>query len=196
FKPNEAQLRHFLQGKRSLILLDDVDLQREELERVIDIVASSCLAAASNERRLWGEIRSIALRGLPLADALILVEREMGRALNEQERAAATDLCSELEGHPLRILQAVAGAREEHRSAVDVVARARPAPAAGPESLASLAQPEREVLGALAALNGAPVQASHLASLAGLADAGPALNGLLARKFIAVQDGRYGLTGD
>src|SRR5262252_4667590 len=81
-KPNDAQLRHYLQGKRAFILLDDVDLPREELERIIDIVAGSCVAAASIERRLWGENRSVELRGLSIDDALSLIEREMGRPLN------------------------------------------------------------------------------------------------------------------
>jgi len=116
FKPTDAQVRHALQGKQALILLDDVNLARDEVEALMDAAPGCTFLLASLERRLWGEGRAMALRGLPSDDALALVEQELGRPLTPEERPAAQALCTALECHPLRLLQAAAMAREEGRS--------------------------------------------------------------------------------
>ena len=111
-KPTEAEIRRGLQEKQALILLDDVHLAQDELEQVLDIAPRSAFVVATRERRLWGEVRSLALKGLPAEDAVLLLEREIERSLDVTERSAAAGLCAAIGGHPLRILQAAAIFRE------------------------------------------------------------------------------------
>jgi hypothetical protein len=79
FKPTDTQVRHALQSKKALILLDDVNLGRDEVVALLDAAPGCTFLLASPERRLWGEGRAVALHGLPLDDALALVEQELGR---------------------------------------------------------------------------------------------------------------------
>ena len=119
-KPTEAQIRRALQSKRALILLDDVELERDEIEVLLDSAPNCAFLLASSKRHLWGEGHAVAMHGLPPEDALALVERELGRSLTEEEQLPAQTLCDALEGHPLRIFQAAAMAREEGFSLVEV----------------------------------------------------------------------------
>jgi hypothetical protein len=198
FKPTDAQLRHALQGKQALILLDDVDLARDEVETLMNAAPGCTFLLTSPERHLWGEGRALTLQGLPPDDALALVERELGRPLTSEERTAAQTLCTALDGHPLRLLQAAAMAREEGRSLVEVAHQAQipsPAEALTTETLNSLQEPERRILAALAALGGAPLPAEHLVALTGLADAAPVLEALQRRGLVQAHSPRYSLAG-
>ena len=198
FKPTDAQLRHDLQDKRALILLDDVDLSRDEVEALVYAAPRCTFLLASPQRHLWGEGRALALRGLPPDDALTLLERELGRPLTAEERPAAQALCTALDGHPLRILQAAAMTREEGHPLVEIAQRVRsvaPDKALTAQVLASLSEPGRRVLAALAVLNGAPLNADHLSELTGLPDVTPVLETLLQRSLIQAHSPRYTLTG-
>jgi len=198
FKPTDAQVRHALQGKQALILLDDVDLARDEMEALMDAAPGCTFLLASPERRLWGEGRAVALHGLPPDDAPALVERELGRPLTPEERPAVQSLCTALDGHPLRLLQAAAMAREEGRSLAEVARRTQtpsPAEALTAEALNSLPKPERQVLAVLAALSGASLPAEHLAALTGLADAAPVLEVLQRRGLVQAHSPHYSLAG-
>ena len=198
FKPTEAQLRHALGARQALIVLDDVGLAREEVEALMGVAPGCAFLLASTQRRLWGEGRSLALRGLPPDDALALLERELGRPLAAEEREQAAAICALLEGHPLRVLQAAALAREEGLSLAQVrerlTARA-PSQALADQALEALPEPERRILAVLAALDGAPLSADHLAALAGLADAQAALERLQHFGLVQAHSPRYSLTG-
>jgi hypothetical protein len=197
-KPTEAQIRHVLQDKRALVILDDVELARDEVGALRGAAPGCIFLLASSERRLWGEGRAVALRGLPADDGLALIERELGRPLSPEERPAAQALCATLEGHPLRLLQAAALVREEGLTLAEVAGRMQapaPAEALTAQVLSSLSEPERRVVAALAALGGAPVHAEHVAALASLPDAMPILESLLQRGLVQAHSPRYTLAG-
>ena len=50
WKPTEAEIRRGLQEKQALILLDDVQLSRDELEQLLDIAPRCTFAVATRER--------------------------------------------------------------------------------------------------------------------------------------------------
>ena len=79
--PTSVQVRQALRDKHALVVLDDVDLEREEVEALMDAAPASVFLSATTERRLWSGGRTIALRGLPSEEALALIERELGRPL-------------------------------------------------------------------------------------------------------------------
>lgn len=198
FKPTGVQIRHALQNKHALVLLDDVGLTRDEVGALMDAVPGCTFILASPERRLWGEGRAIALQGLPPDDALALVGRELGRPLTPEERPSAHALCTALAGHPLRILQAAAMVRERGYSLAEIAQRVQsvpPAEALTALVLESLSEPERRVLMALAALKGASLHADHLFALTGLPRTTPVLDSLLRRGLVQAHGSRYTLAG-
>jgi len=199
FKPTNAQARHALQSKRALILLDDLELEREDVQRLMDMAPGCAFLLAAQERHLWGEARSEVMSGLPLHDAVTLVERELDRDLTEDERSAAERVCSALDGHPLRILQAAAMVREDDRS-LEEVASQLVAVASAEELVAevskSASEEERRVLTALAFLRGTAVEAAQLAGLTEISDVVPILQGLQRRNLLRVEGDRYRLARD
>ncbi len=123
YKPTDAQLKHDLQNTRALILLDDVELPREDVEKVMDAAPGCAFLLASPERRMWGEGQSLALGGLPPDDALALIEQELGRSLTPQERPAAQRLRVHTKGSPLALIQIAAEVREKGLLLTDLKAQ-------------------------------------------------------------------------
>ncbi|MGQ0570722.1 MAG: choice-of-anchor D domain-containing protein [Armatimonadota bacterium] len=199
FKATDAQIRFALRERRALVLIDDVEFPREELERLMDAAPVCTFLVASPERRLWGEVRAIPAKGLPEDAALALVERALEAPVSGEQREAAKALCAALEGHPLRILQAVALVRLDGRPLAEVAAGARTAdPNAGPagEVLKPLTEPEHRALAVLAVLRGAAVEAPHVGAIAEVPDVDALLERLLRRGLVQVQNSRYSVTPD
>ena len=111
-KPTEAELRISLQDIEALIILDDVLLDKDGVTELINAVPGSLFVLASPERCLWGEGRCIELEGLPLQEALTLIERELGRDLSSSEGSSAEALYQLGDGQPLFLLQAAALVRD------------------------------------------------------------------------------------
>ena len=191
-KPTEAEMRRGLQEKQALILLDDVQLPQNELEHLIDIAPRSTFAVATRERCLWGEVRSIALKGLPPEDAVLLLEREIERPLDDDERAAAASVCTMLEGHPLRIQQAAALTREQGICGAGWTKHVSPA-AVITDLIAGTDDKQRRVLLALTALPGVPLQLEHIAYIAEVTDIEPALMSLARRGLVVSTQSRHQL---
>jgi hypothetical protein len=197
FKATEGEVRQGLGGRRALIIMDDVELGREEVGVLLDAAPESEFVLASSGRCLW-EGRAIGLEGLPARDGVALVEREMGRELDEEERGAAEGICQALEGHPLRILQAAAMVREE-RLSLEEVARWVESSEAGDglteEMVGGLPEAQRRTLAVLASLGGATLSGERIGEIAGLADVTPVLEGLERRGLVQSHSPRYSLAG-
>jgi hypothetical protein len=190
-KPTDAEIRHALQDIHALILLDDVNLPQRELEHVLDAAPRSAFAIAVRERSLWGEVRSIALTGLPAEDAELLLERELEHPLDADEQSAAAELCAALDGMPRLILQAAADIR---RNSVPAAGWSRFAtPDVLVEIMAAIDERERRVLQALSALLNVTVDARHVAGLAELPDVEPVLSGLVDRGLLLGGQSKYRL---
>ena len=80
-----AELSRYLGDRRALIAVDDAELDREDLQRVMDVVASSTFLCACTERQVWGEGESFDVNGLDDAAAVTLMEREVARPLTPEE---------------------------------------------------------------------------------------------------------------
>src|SRR5215210_6487898 len=204
YLPTPVQMRHNLRDEHALVVLDDVDLEREEVEALMDAAPASVFLSAATERRLWSGGRTIALRGLPLGEALTLIERELGRPLGEEDRTIFRQLYAALEGYPLRFLQLGAIVRDEGISLAGVAERLQQhagsvggsvGEALTAQVLAARSEDEQRVLAALAVSSGASVSEEHLNELAGVADARPALESLQQRKLVQAHSPRYSLTG-
>ncbi|HBB33656.1 MAG TPA: hypothetical protein DDZ80_24950 [Cyanobacteria bacterium UBA8803] len=199
FKATDMQIRDALKNKKALILLDGATLTREEVDGLLNDLPSCTFLFAAQERQLWGEGRAVELGGLSPNDAVALVAQELGRSLSPEESAHAQKLGIALEGHPLRIIQAVAIATEEKHSLGAIAQRVQGAGKGAwtKEILLSLTQPQRVILALFAAL-GAKIalKAEHIANITELPEIQPALEALLRRNLIQVDDGRYNLTSN
>ncbi len=181
--PTTAEIRRALQETRALILIDDVRLNRNDLEQLIDVAPRSGFVVATRERRLCSEVHNLALNGLPVEDAVMLLEREIARALDAGERAAAASLCAALQGHPLRILQAAVLVRDRGIS-LDAWTSGIPATTVITESMASIDQKQRRILLSLAAVPTVPMQAHHIAGIAEVVDIESSLTSLVHRALV------------
>ena len=190
-KPTDAEIRNGLHEKQALILLDDVHLAQEELERVLDIAPRAAFVVATRERRLWHEARSLALKGLPAEDAVLLLEREIERSIDVTERSAAAALCAAIGGNPLRILQAAAVIRDQEITVGECARLVAQNPMVN--LLASIDEKQRRALLALAALPGAPLQALHVSAIAEIPDVELALTALVRRSLVVSSRSRYQL---
>jgi LysM repeat protein len=190
-KPTEAALRHALQGKRALIILDDVDLPANELEALIDIAPECIFLWAGSERRLWLDGVSRQLNGLPLVDTLALLERALGRSLAEAEKDSAQALCTALNGHPGHILQAAALLREERVTLPVLTARLRgndPTAVLTMSLYDPLPREEKRLLAGLAAVGGGPLSGKHAARLADLSQPYRVVAALEQRGLVQTED--------
>ncbi|HLO03800.1 MAG TPA: choice-of-anchor D domain-containing protein [Symbiobacteriaceae bacterium] len=111
YKPTESAARQALHAMRALVIIDDAERSREELEQLRGWLPAATFIFASAERRLFGEGEAIPLLGLKNQAALALLEREFGRPLTAAEWKPATALCEALHGHPLQLKEAAAEAR-------------------------------------------------------------------------------------
>ncbi len=191
-KPTETEIRRSLQETQALILLDDVQLPPDEMEQVLDVAPRSAFALATRQRDRSSEARSLILEGLPLDQAVLLLEREIGRGLDDVDRAVASTLCAALEGDPLRIRQAAALIRERGIPLDEMARDVVPHNLLG-ELVASIGDKERRALLALAALPGVPLSAPHIAGLAEITDIEPSMSTLFARGLVVRTQSRYRL---
>jgi len=186
-KPTDVQIRHDLQHKRALILLDDIRLPPQELEQIFEIAPGCVFVVATRERCLWDVGRNVTLAGLDGEDAVLLLERAVERTLDDGERPAALRLCESLAGHPLRILQAAALAREQR-----IAFEALPGEAAlVTELMKPIDERQRRALLALIALPGVPLSVHHMSAIAEVPDLDSAIQALLRLGLVVRQNARY-----
>ena len=188
-RPSRSRLRRALGDRQALVVVDDLGLQREEAQAVLSAAPGCAFVVASTARSLWdGE--AIQLAGLELDFGLAIVEQEIGRALTPEERVEAEALCRALGGHPWRIREAAARARDEGRSLAEAARALDPT-----AMLAALTSGEESVLAGLAAVGGGPVGVAHLQELSPVEDVGEVLDGLERRHLVLSHSPRYSLPG-
>lgn len=193
-KPTRTELRLLLQGWQGLVVLDDVELPREEVERIHDTAPACTFLWSAPARQGWGETRALPLDGLDGPGARALLERELERPLDAAEQAELDALRRATGGYPLALLQAAARVREESVPLRDVVARlsAPAGPAAmGADAVAELPEPSRELVLLLAALGGALVLPAHAEAVAGVPGAAEELERLERRGLVQRQGERF-----
>ncbi|GAB1543773.1 hypothetical protein NUACC21_64490 [Scytonema sp. NUACC21] len=199
FKPTDIQIRHALQEKRVLIILEVAKLNREEVENLLNSLPNCTFLFTSKERQLWGEGHSVGLQGLHLNDAVSLVARELGRSLSPEERLVAEKLCTALQGNPLRILQTVALVREDNISLALVQERIQSTTSTlgwVEQRLASLQKPQKLIVTVLAALGGVALGLELLAGLTEIPQVKLVLETLIRRNLLQVDGSRYSLSSN
>lgn len=199
FVPTRAEIRNFLQNKRALILLDDVELNSDEIEELMASAPECTFIFASSKNCLSQGGHSIEMGGFPLKDALELFENEFGRKLVPIEQSAAQALCTALGNNPARIVQAGSHMREVKQSLEDVgriLNVGAPIQALANLITQSLSTVEKQVIAVLASLSGASIHNRHISALAGIDDSQNILKRLQKRGLVREIDNRYALANN
>lgn len=197
FKPTDAQIQLALRDVRAFVALDDVRPDRESVTRILDTLPAANVLMASSTRSLWGSGTSVALKVLPPEAALALMERELGRAIEADEHAAAMAIARALDHRPLALLHATALLG---KVALELDQLAHQLRTGSPvDRLAhllyeSLDDDQRKVLALLASLDGNTLPVTHLAAITGVADAPKVIESLLRLGMIQAHSPRYSVT--
>ncbi|HEX7332134.1 MAG TPA: hypothetical protein VF290_11590 [Pyrinomonadaceae bacterium] len=173
-KPNETEIRHYLQPVSALVLLDDVEIDAKQIQSLMNVAPNCTFVAVTRERILLGEAVDVTLEGLPVADAVRLYQNELRRTLSAEEVKGAQTICESVACIPLLVLRAAQEARGQN----------------------SISENEKKVLAALAVFSGAPVAAEHVAAVAGVTSVEPLLEDLERRGLVQSHEQRYQLASD
>ncbi|MCL4530670.1 MAG: NB-ARC domain-containing protein [Chloroflexi bacterium] len=194
-KPTEAELHQFLQSIHALILLDDVTLDYSKVAELVNAAPQCTFVFSAEERCLWGEGRCIELEGLPMEDALALLERELGRSLRDPEQAAAESFCQKVKGHPLYIIQAAAMTQrgftlkeigDQYQKSADTFVK---------NVYSKLTDSQKRILSVLAVSSGTALPLKHLSALCPAKDFDTALKTLLELKWVQAHSPTYSIAG-
>jgi hypothetical protein len=191
FLPGPAEIGEYLADREALILLDDCELARDDLETLLDSAPRSAFVIGSETRNLWSGGTARALSGLSPAAGVALLERELGLAIGPSQRSDAEAVVERLDGRPQSLVETAAVIHDGRASLHDL--------AQEPEALRridteSLTPSQRRILGVLGALDGAALGVEHVAVLARAPDAGGELAELERRGWVKSQSPRYRLT--
>ncbi|HEY2769540.1 MAG TPA: hypothetical protein VGI87_03190 [Solirubrobacteraceae bacterium] len=195
FKPSTVELRRDLAAVRGVVALDSVELEPPDVQQVL-LDATGCRVVFASRHRLLSDGTAIALQGLRLPHALIVLEQELGRPVTGAERHAGERICTALDGHPLRIREAVASARDAERPLHDL---AEELSAADPELAVAEAKLEasgpegRALLAALGLFGDATVGREHLEAIVGGERFEALVMEALRRRDIRAHSPRYNL---
>jgi len=192
FKPTDVQIRQALQGVRALVLLDDADSPGNCLKALMAAAPRCVFVLAPVQPHLGFDLVPVTLRGLPLDDAMQLLEREMGGFIAEQ-RSHGRALCQAVQEYPLDIIQAAHMILERrHTSAMassnhDELRQ---------RLLQSRSPDERKVLEALAALGRQSISGELLAGMVRVLNLPNVLETLRRGGLVQSRDARFSLAGD
>lgn len=198
YKPTTSEIIHALQHIKALIFLDDLQTGREAAASILNAVPNSLFILSSAERSLWGEGEIIPLRGLPESEALALFEKELARALTEQEQTAVTQICSALKGHPLQILQAASLAREDGKPLEDILSGLTADETQNKSmsyvNMADLSDSEKQILALFAAAGGNVVSLKHIKKIFKDDDKQDEIQNLMALGLVQAHSPRFSIT--
>ena len=166
YKPTTAEIILALQNIKALIILDDLEVGQDEATAILDAAPNSLFILSSAERSLWGEGEVITLQGLPEYESIKLFEKELSRALNDQEKTIAAKICALLKGHPLSILQAASLARDTGSSMDELLGKLTNETINDVSmtymDMAKLSVSEKQILALLAAAGGNIISLEHI----------------------------------
>jgi hypothetical protein len=186
-----VQMPHFLGDVEALLLLDDVGLDRNELDVLLDIAPRCAFVIASDSRTLWGRGKTHPLPGLSAHAGLQLLERQVGRSFADAERASAERVVLGLDGHPQRLVEAAALIAEGTASLAELASS--PSVVAERADPALLTDSQRRILEILGAIDGAALGTEHIAGISGSAGAEADLAALERRGWLKSESPRYRL---
>ncbi|MEL6350511.1 MAG: cadherin-like domain-containing protein [Cyanobacteria bacterium J06627_28] len=220
YKASYAQARQSLGQKQALIVLDDVSISIKDMQLLLAALPHSTFVMVSETRTYWQEGAAIALPGLPLSDAITLLQTELGRVLSPVEKRAAEVLWQTLKGNPLQLRRAAAQTKrlandlglsaqagEPPQALVVLVQSMQAAPdqtnavrSLFQSMIAQLSAPQRSILALMVAMGGTALTAEQVKAITQIPTAGEVLSSLCALHLVKsspeISDTPYQLCAD
>jgi hypothetical protein len=195
-KVTPGQLRTHLGNIEAAILVDDLDVPRQHVDRLIDACVSSAFVSTSSTQTMWSGGTVVELDGMDDADALALFQQRLDRVVNGAELTAVMKFLTHTRGYPMAIVSAASAARRG-ASLIDLLPRIASAPdpiaAVHEEIAATFTLAESRLLSVLAAVQGDPLPPEAVGQAAGVDDADALLEGLKRDGIIQAASPRYRL---
>lgn len=195
-KPDRAEIQKALQDVRALVLIDDLQLGRDETQVILDIAPGCMFIIASSKQGLQVTSGTIRLDGLPEEDALRLYEQELGRGLNENERPLVGKVTRQLQGHPEKIRWLAARVREEDEALDGLMAKLEidQTQSLLLESVQRLSQEEQKILAILTGVEGRSLPRRHISAILAGVPIEQSLGSLTARGLVRSQETAYSVS--
>ncbi|MEM8805551.1 MAG: Ig-like domain-containing protein [Cyanobacteria bacterium P01_G01_bin.38] len=177
YKPSDIQVQQALSDKQVLIVLDNLNLGKSDLDWLMAAAPSAVFIVGSPAQGDWQDgadtLTGVTLTGLPWDDSLTLVKQSLGRSLSPSEQIAVRVLWTSLSGHPLQLRRIAAQVKAQKQSLVTL---ATPVNADTPVSLlprimGGLPRSHQHLLALLGALAGSALTSAQAADIAALPDA-------------------------
>ncbi|WP_315791567.1 AAA family ATPase [Fischerella sp. JS2] len=195
YKSTDEQIRHQIQDKHALVILDDGDqLIQDEVQKLRNAASNCTFLVASTKQRLPKPAYSTALSGLSIEDALVFVETKMQRSLKIEELPAARSLCIILKGNPMHLQLAITYVLAEGRSLAEIVSQLPNSQASIyliQQIIESLSHTHRNILEILAVMGEVGLLEEEVAAITQQPDASEILKNLQQRYLIQQEDFRY-----
>ena len=170
-KPNETEIRHYLQSVNALVLLDDVEIDAQQIEHLMNVAPSCTFVVVTKGRSLSSDIAEVPVKGLPTPDAVRLFQNELGgRTIANDDENRIRSICESVGCIPLLVMRAARESRDQKPSA-----------------------DEKKVLAVLALFSGTSVAGEHVAAVAGVDAAQPLLESLEQRGLVQSHEQQYAL---
>lgn len=109
FAPGPSRIGEYLRGIKALVVLDDVQLERTDAERLLEAARDAVFVLASEQPAM--QEHSYPVGGLDGESAHRLLERVIGRPLTQDERAAGDRFIATAEASRLPCARRHDGAR-------------------------------------------------------------------------------------
>ena len=177
-KPSQAVIHQRLAQQHICVVLDEFEGSKNQLQSLanwsyeptrLPLMVALSNPATPDDKRLNG--RRLALKGLSIQDAVILLEESLGRSLQSHEQQHAHLICQHLSGHPRRLMQLASLVRQNQCSFAELSHQLQQGTSGDRIMLKimnNLPDPGRRIIAILAVLQGAPLHLNHLPTLIGL----------------------------
>ena len=191
FVPSPAEVGGFLVGREVLVVVDDCELDRGDLEALLDTAPRCRFVIGSQQRTVWAGGRAEQLRGLDAESGIRLLERELGGVLNPDDRDAGSKVIAQLGAHPQRLIE-VAALVQSGRATLTMLAEGAAGVAARIDAQ-TLTPDERRILVLLGLLDGAALGSDHIGAVANVPQVDEQLAELERRGWVKSASPRYRL---
>jgi hypothetical protein len=195
-KVTPGQLRTSLGNVEAAIIVDDLDVSRQHVDRLIDACAGGGFISTASTQTLWSEGTVVDLDGMNNTDALSLFEQRLGRAIDGTELKAVTAFITHIRGYPMAVVAAASAARRGG-ALIEMLPRLMTAPdpvaAVHDEIAETLTLAETRLLSVLAAVKGDPLPPEAVGRAADVDNANMLLEGLKSDGLIEAASPRYRL---
>ncbi|MEN8040975.1 MAG: hypothetical protein ABFR95_05675 [Actinomycetota bacterium] len=168
-KASQGQLRTSLADIQAAVIVDDLDIPRQHVDRVIDGCGECTFLSSASSQTMWSGGTVLDLAGLAADDSVELFRQRLGRQLETTERDAVVHFSTAVAGFPMAVVSAAAAVRRNGLAFDDLASIATAAdPTAEIHSAISgtLNLREERLLAVLAALDGSPLPSAAIAAAA------------------------------